>query len=160
MTRDHEQDTGEQPAGRPVHQPADIDGELLRLRPRQQHAVVERMQEPGFRDPAAFLDQDAMHHRDLPRRSAEAQQRDPRPYADRLAEADTMRGSRIAGACRGGASAGVARASASTPPLPGRSGRRRRPVVRLVLQRAAPGVERVVHHHAVFEHRVVIGEVG
>ena len=35
-----------------------------------------------------------------------------------------------------------------------------RPVVRLGLQAAAPGVERVVHDHAVFEHLVIIREVG
>src|SRR3546814_5552533 len=29
----------------PVHQPADIGGQLLRLGPRQQHAVVERSEE-------------------------------------------------------------------------------------------------------------------
>ncbi|GCC47213.1 hypothetical protein chiPu_0031396, partial [Chiloscyllium punctatum] len=36
----------------------------------------------------------------------------------------------------------------------------RGPIVRLGLQRAAPGVERVVDDHAVLQHLVVIGEVG
>ena len=60
-----EQAAGHDAAGGPVQQPADIGGELLRLRPRQQHAVVQRMQEPALGDPVLFLDQDAMHHRDL-----------------------------------------------------------------------------------------------
>ena len=44
--RQDEQNAGDEPAPGPVQQPADIDRELLRLGPRQQHAVVERMQEP------------------------------------------------------------------------------------------------------------------
>ena len=52
-----EQAAGHDPAGRPVQQPADIGGELLRLRPRQQHAVVERVQEAALGDPAPPLDQ-------------------------------------------------------------------------------------------------------
>ena len=82
-----EQHAGHQAAERAVHQPADIGRELLRLRPRQQHAVVERVQEPALGDPALLLDQDAMHHRDLPGRAAEAQQRDAQPDAERLARA-------------------------------------------------------------------------
>jgi hypothetical protein len=49
--RQHEQDTGNQPAQRPVQQPADIGRQLLCLRPRQQHAVIERVQKPALADP-------------------------------------------------------------------------------------------------------------
>src|SRR5215469_8023113 len=48
-----------------------------------------------------------------------------------------------------------------SPPLPSRSRRAitgRRPVMRLALEPRAPGIERVVHHHAVAQHLVVIGE--
>jgi len=41
-----------------MHQPADIGGKLLRLGSRQQHAVIERVQEPVFGDPALLVDQD------------------------------------------------------------------------------------------------------
>ena len=43
-----EQAAGHDAAGGPVHQPADIGGELLRLRSGQQHAVVQRVQEPAL----------------------------------------------------------------------------------------------------------------
>src|SRR6516162_11344976 len=35
----------------------------------------------------------------------------------------------------------------------------RGPIVRLRLQAAAPGIERVVHHHAVAEHFVIVRKV-
>jgi hypothetical protein len=54
-----------------VQQPADIGRELLRLRPRQQHAVIERVKKTLLADPAFLVDQDAVHHRDLPGGSAE-----------------------------------------------------------------------------------------
>ena len=63
---------GDEPAARAVHQPADVGGELLRLGPGQQHAVVERMEEALFADPALLLDQDAVHDRDLSGGAAEA----------------------------------------------------------------------------------------
>ena len=84
--RQHEQGAGDQAALGPVQQPADVDGELLRLRARQQHAVVERVQEPRLADPALLLDQDAVHHRDLPGGAAERESRDPRPGPHRLGE--------------------------------------------------------------------------
>ena len=52
---------------RPMHQPADISRELLRLRPGQKHAVVERVQKTIFRDPPFLLDEDLVHHRICPR---------------------------------------------------------------------------------------------
>ena len=76
----------------PVQQPADIGRELLRLRSRQQHAVVQRMQEPAFGDPVLLLDQDAVHHRDLPGRAAEAEHGDPQPDPEGFAEADAVTG--------------------------------------------------------------------
>ena len=32
--------------------------------------------------------------------------------------------------------------------------------MRLVVQRTAPSIERVVHHHALLQHRLIVGEVG
>jgi hypothetical protein len=46
--------------------------ELLRLGARQEHAIVERVEETLFPDPLLLVDQDAMHHRNLSRRAAEA----------------------------------------------------------------------------------------
>ena len=82
--RQHEQQPRHQAPARAVQQPAQIDRQLMRLRPRQQHAEVERVQEPLLADPTLLLDQDAVHHRDLPGRTAEAQRRDPRPDPHRL----------------------------------------------------------------------------
>ena len=62
---------GDDAAPRAVHQPADVDGELLRLGAGQQHAVVERVQEALLAEPAPALDQLAVHDRDLPGRAAE-----------------------------------------------------------------------------------------
>ena len=67
----------EQPAGhdataRAVHQPADIGRELLGLGTGQQHAIVERMQEAALGHPLFFFDENAVHHRDLTGRAAEA----------------------------------------------------------------------------------------
>ena len=69
-----------------MHQPADIDRKLMRLGPRQQHAVVERVQESRLADPALLLDEDAMHHRDLPGGPAEAQRGDSSPRSRWLRE--------------------------------------------------------------------------
>ena len=89
--RQHEQHPGDHPAARAVQQPAEVDRELLRLRPRQQHAEVERVQEPRLADPALLVDEDAVHHRDLPGRAAEGQRRDPQPDPHRLGEGDAVR---------------------------------------------------------------------
>ena len=82
-----EEQSGDQPAAPAAEQPADIGGELLRLGAGQQHAVVERVQEPRLADPALFVHQDAVHQRDLRRRTAEAEQPDAGEGADDLAEA-------------------------------------------------------------------------
>jgi hypothetical protein len=66
----HEQDAGDQRAANAVEQPADVGGELLRLRPRKQGAVAEREQEPVLADPAVLVDESPLHDRDLAGRSA------------------------------------------------------------------------------------------
>ena len=72
VTRQDEQRTCDQAARNSMQQPADVDGELLSLGSRQQHAIVERVKETRFADPALLLDEDAVHHCDLSRRTAEA----------------------------------------------------------------------------------------
>jgi hypothetical protein len=54
-----------------MEQPTDVGGKLLRFRPRQEHAVIEGMQETLFPDPSLLFHQDTMHDGDLTRRSAE-----------------------------------------------------------------------------------------
>jgi hypothetical protein len=44
------------------------------------------MKETRLADPAFFFDKDAVHDRDLSRRAAETQGRDPQPNPKRLAE--------------------------------------------------------------------------
>ena len=89
---ENEQAAGHDAAGGTMQQPADIGRELLRLRSRQQHAVVQCVQEPAFGNPVFFLDQDAMHHRDLSGRTAETQDGDPQPDPKGLTEADAVAG--------------------------------------------------------------------
>jgi hypothetical protein len=67
-----EQPASDEAAPGTVQQPADVGRQLLRFRAGQQHAVVERVQEPALADPAAPLDELGMHDRDLPGGSAEA----------------------------------------------------------------------------------------
>ena len=83
-----EQEARRQAAAYAVQQPAGIGGELLRLRPRQQHAEIERMEETRLVKPALLLHHDAVHERDLRRRPAEAGEPDPRPGGERLSERD------------------------------------------------------------------------
>ena len=149
-----EQAAGHQAAGRTVHQPADIGGELLRLGPGQQHAVVQRVQEPRLRHPAPFLDEHAMHDRDLPRRTAETQQRDPGPDAQRLVEADAVRDGRVLAAPARRRRRRTGPSTVRPPCRKQASSCGSRPAA------TAPGVERVVHHHAVLQHRLVVGEIG
>ena len=130
-------------AERAVHQPADVGSQLLRLGPRQQHAIVKRMQEPLFRDPALLLDQDAMHHRDLAGGAAEAQRRDPHPRPERLAQAHAMRGL--------GLRMRVAEISFTSGLWFGAG-----PVVRLFFRVAAPAIEGVVKSHRRLELREVV----
>ncbi len=76
----------------PVHHPADIGGELLGLRSRQHHAVVERVEEALLRDPAFPFDEVLVHDRDLPGRTAEADEAELEPVAKSFAQADRRRG--------------------------------------------------------------------
>ena len=69
-----------------MHQPTDIGRELLRFGARQQHAVVEGVQETMLADPPFLLDQHLVHHRDLPGGSAERQRRDAQPDPEGHAE--------------------------------------------------------------------------
>ena len=59
------------------------------------------MQKPALGDPVLFLDQDAVHHRDLARGPAETQQGDPQPDPERFTEADAVTGLRPAPASVG-----------------------------------------------------------
>jgi hypothetical protein len=80
----HEQCAGHDAAPGAVHQPADVGGELLRLRAGQQHAVVQRMQEALLADPAPLLHQFGVHDRDLPGRPAEADEAELEPEPEGL----------------------------------------------------------------------------
>ncbi|RCW82367.1 hypothetical protein C7476_108182 [Phyllobacterium bourgognense] len=62
-----------------LQQPANINGQLLGLRSRQQRAVVECMQEARFTDPAFLFDDNPVHHGNLASRTAETQGGNPRP---------------------------------------------------------------------------------
>src|SRR5450759_3852767 len=75
-----------------MQQPAQIGGELLRLRAGQQHAEIERMQEPRFVDPLFLVDHDAMHQGDLSGRAAEIDAVDLQPDLERLGDAWLWRG--------------------------------------------------------------------
>jgi hypothetical protein len=81
-----EQDAGDQAAAEAVEEPADVDGQLLGFGAGQEHAVVEGVQEPLGADPAALLDQLALHDRDLAGWAAEGLQRDGEPGPHGLAE--------------------------------------------------------------------------
>jgi hypothetical protein len=91
-TGKHEQDSGDQSADCPMQQPAEIDGELLRLRARQQHAVVERVQKARLVDPALLVDDDPVHQRDLPGGSTKAHQADLQPRPESFGERRPARG--------------------------------------------------------------------
>src|SRR3546814_3442167 len=80
--------TGVQTCALPIS--ADIGGELLRLGAGKQHAIVERVEESFLTNPAFFVDQDAVHHRDLPGGAAEAQRCDPRPNAGCFTKGHTV----------------------------------------------------------------------
>ena len=80
------------PARRAMQQPADVYRQLLRLRPRQQHAVIERVEELALLQPAPLVHQDAMHQGDLRRRAAERDQPDPPERARQVGEADRVHG--------------------------------------------------------------------
>ena len=70
-------------------QPAEIDGELLRLWARKQHAEIERVEKPLLADPFQFLDEKPVHHRDLPGRATKAKQADLQPNKQRFFKSNT-----------------------------------------------------------------------
>ena len=84
--RQDERDARDDATPDAVEQPADVRGELHRLRTRQQHAVAERVEVPALVDPPPALDELLMHQGDLPRGSAEVHESEPDPEAGRLAE--------------------------------------------------------------------------
>jgi len=69
-----------------MQQPADISRELLGLWPWKQHAVIERVQELRFRHPLFFVDDDAMHERDLAGWATEAEAANLEPDTRGLGE--------------------------------------------------------------------------
>src|ERR1700730_12728853 len=52
--------------------------------------IVERMEEPTFRNPALLIDNDAVHDRDLPGGAAKAEERHACPDPERLTERDAV----------------------------------------------------------------------
>ena len=82
----HEQGARDDAAPYAVHHPADIGRELRRFRTGQHHAVVERVQEAVFGDPAPAFHQFRMHDRDLAGRPAEADEAELEPEAECLGE--------------------------------------------------------------------------
>src|SRR5215831_17050933 len=92
------------------------------------------MQEAALRNPMLLVDQDAMHHRNLPGRAAEAQSGDPQPDPESLAETDAMRG--------------IAVGSLDRSCVHLRLHFVGRPVVRLAGGVAAPAIEGVIERDA------------
>ena len=84
--REKKQDAGHHSASDAVHQPGDVDGELGRFRTRQQHAIVECMEEALLGNPAPFFDQFLMHHGDLAGWAAEADEAEFQPVGKRLGQ--------------------------------------------------------------------------
>ena len=84
--RQHEQQPGHEPAPDTMQQPAGIGRQLHSLGSGQQHAVVERMQEPWLVEPALLVDEDLVHQRDLACRSAKGKQADPGEGSGRFGE--------------------------------------------------------------------------
>jgi hypothetical protein len=89
--RQHEQRPGHNPAPAPMHQPANVSRQLLRLRPRQQHAIVQGMQKTPLGNPAPPLDQLLVHDRNLPGRPAETDKAQLQPEPERLAQTHGLR---------------------------------------------------------------------
>src|SRR5689334_22404181 len=69
-----------------MHQPTNVGSQLLGRGTGQKHAVVERVQEARFGDPATPLHQLLVHDGDLPRGAAEADETQLEPEAQRRDE--------------------------------------------------------------------------
>ena len=80
--RQDENDARRQTAFHAMHRPAEVGGELLRLRPRQQVAETERVQKTPLADPVPVLDHFFMQQGDLAGRPAKRQQTDFEPDAE------------------------------------------------------------------------------
>jgi hypothetical protein len=100
-----------------MHKPADIDRQLLRFGAWQQHAIVQRVEEPRLAYPAFLDHQDAVHDGNLARRAAETEERDahpgPKGFTQRGEALRFFRGGQHDGIAGGGQAA-----SSLLPPSP------------------------------------------
>jgi hypothetical protein len=87
-TGQDEQSARHETAADAMKPPADIGGQLLRLRPGQQGAEVERIEKRALVEPTPLIHDEAMEEGDLPCRPAEGEEGDLGPQPGRLAEAD------------------------------------------------------------------------
>ena len=129
-----------------MHEPAHIGGQLLGLWTWQQHAIIESVQEPALRNPALLLDQDPVHHGDLPGRPPETERRHPQPDPEGLRK-ERRRGP---GAWHRPARAGAVSRSC------GRLSRG--PIMGFAPGVPAPPIEGVVEDHAGIELCQIVGE--
>src|SRR5262245_61321104 len=74
-----------------MQEPADISRKLLGFRTRQEHAVIQCVQESTFGYPVLLFDKNAMHHCNLSGRPAETENGDTQPNDERFAEGDAVR---------------------------------------------------------------------
>jgi hypothetical protein len=79
--RDDEQQSGDETADGSMHEPAEIDCELLGLRSWQKVAEIQGVQKPSVADPLAVIDDLAMKQRDLAGGTAKGQAADLEPEA-------------------------------------------------------------------------------
>src|SRR6266511_3622394 len=85
--RQDEQRAGHDAARYAVHAPGDVDSELRRLRPWQQHREVQGTQEHSLWDPALLLDELAVHDRNLTGWATEIDEAELQPELKGFAEA-------------------------------------------------------------------------
>ena len=76
--------TNNVPACFSVQFPTEVDGELLRLRSRQQHAVTQPVEEIVEIDPASLLNQLRLHDGEVSRCAPEAHPAQFPPESERL----------------------------------------------------------------------------
>jgi hypothetical protein len=84
--RQHEHHARDEPSPYAMQQPTQVDRELLRLRTRQQHAEVQRVQEAPVRHPRPTVHDLVVHEGDLPGRPSEVDEPELDPEARSLAE--------------------------------------------------------------------------
>lgn len=80
--RDDEERAGDDASERAVHARADVDGELLRFRPGENHAKIEGAQELLLANPLLPLDEFAVHDGDLPGGAAEIDEAELEPESE------------------------------------------------------------------------------